>query len=201
MPATAEMTRDPDLAWEVLPFFPRQGEWSAEDYFLLNRLTNHFIELNGGRVEVMEMPTRKHQDITFAMARRLKAHGRQSGSGQAVMAPYPVYLTDTLYREPDVVFVLAEHESWLHEEYADGADLVVEVLSQDRNRDLVTKRREYATAGIREYWLIDPAEQRITVLALIRGQYEVHATAGLNEMAPSSLLAGFEVSFADLLRD
>jgi Uma2 family endonuclease len=50
--------------------------------------------------------------------------------------------------------------------YADGADLVIEVLSKDRDRDLQMKRLEYAQAGIPEYWIGDPRDQRITVLRL-----------------------------------
>jgi Uma2 family endonuclease len=45
------------------------------------------------------------------------------------------------------------------DEYWEGADLVMEVVSshdEDRRRDLVVKREEYARAGIAEYWIVDP---------------------------------------------
>lgn len=48
--------------------------------------------------------------------------------------------------------------------------LVMEVVSggpQDRKRDLVIKRAEYAAAGIPEYWIVDPESRRITVLTLV----------------------------------
>jgi Uma2 family endonuclease len=51
--------------------------------------------------------------------------------------------------------------------------LVVEVVSpgkQNRDRDLVAKRRQYAELGIPEYWLIDPENAHITVLQLIQAE-------------------------------
>ncbi len=55
--------------------------------------------------------------------------------------------------------------------------LVVEVVSpgepgsQNYDRDYVEKRREYASRGILEYWLIDPSRSVITVLDLGGDQY------------------------------
>ena len=66
-------------------------------------------------------------------------------------------------------------DSWLQvgapvrRKQPDGADLAIEVVSEGaeaRERDLETKRAEYARAGISEYWIVDPQESRITVLTL-----------------------------------
>jgi Uma2 family endonuclease len=92
--------------------------------------------------------------------------------------------------------VLAENVARLGEDYADGADLVMEVLSDDRRRDLDTKRKEYARAGIREYWIVDPQEERITVLRLSGKRFVVHGRRGRGERAASALLAGFEADVA-----
>ena len=51
--------------------------------------------------------------------------------------------------------------------------LTVEVVSpESAKRDYRYKRSEYAAAGIPEYWIIDPGEQKITVLQLVEGLYE-----------------------------
>jgi Uma2 family endonuclease len=52
--------------------------------------------------------------------------------------------------------------------------LVAEVMSpgkQNRERDLIRKRDQYAARGIPEYWLIDPKAQTVTVLQLRDGVY------------------------------
>jgi Uma2 family endonuclease len=85
--------------------------------------------------------------------------------------------------------------------YPHGADLVVEVVSEgekSRERDLVTKRAEYAKAEISEYWIVDPEEQNITVLVLDQGSYGLHGKFGQNETATSVLLSGFQVRVADV---
>lgn len=79
-------------------------------------------------------------------------------------------------------------------QYREGADLVMEVLSGDRQQDLVTKRAEYAQAGIPEYWIVDAAEGRITVLALEGEAYAEWSTAGAGGAVRSRLLEGWVVA-------
>ncbi|MEM6448562.1 MAG: Uma2 family endonuclease, partial [Cyanobacteria bacterium P01_D01_bin.123] len=48
--------------------------------------------------------------------------------------------------------------------------LVVEVVSpgpENRDRDYRYKRSEYAARGIVEYWIVDPQQQKVTVLELV----------------------------------
>jgi Uma2 family endonuclease len=79
----------------------------------------------------------------------------------------------------------------------DGADMVIEVVSEnDPDRDLVHKRQEYAEAGIPEYWIVDPRVERITVLKLAGGKYQVHGEFAPGQMAGSVLLDGFAVDVA-----
>jgi len=95
----------------------------------------------------------------------------------------------TKIRLPDVVAMLDRSDRRAAEEVFEGADLVVEVVSgdeSDRHRDLVEKRAEYADARIPEYWIVDPVERRITVLALRDGGYVEHCVAEDGAIAPGS---------------
>jgi Uma2 family endonuclease len=105
----------------------------------------------------------------------------------------PVQLRAKKYREPDVLFFSTTRRP------TDGScvappDLVMEVVSlDDPDRDYVTKRVEYAQAGIPEYWIIDPLQQRITVLVLAGGEYVEFGAYGPGMDAASKLLDGFRV--------
>ena len=183
--------------WEIAHLFPNQGQWTEEDYLELD--TNHLIEYSHGTIEVLEMPTELHQDLVFMLAQLLARFVKARNLGKVLLAPLRVKVGLNKYREPDVIFMLKEHSQRRHNKYWDGADLVMEVLSpDDRNRDLVKKRREYAWAGIPEYWLIDPEYRTITVLSLSEQHYAVHGEFKLGEQATSRLLEGFTVDLTAL---
>jgi Uma2 family endonuclease len=98
--------------------------------------------------------------------------------------------------------MLRENAARIGEQFWEGADLVMEIVSgsdDDRRRDLVTKRSEYALAGIPEYWIVDPREGRITVLHLDGDSYALHGEFTEGSRATSVLLPGFSVDAAEAL--
>ena len=188
IPATLES----GPAWEIARLFPEQGHWDEADFLALNRLTNKFVELVNRRIEVLEMPTKPHQIRARRLADAIDAFCKaRKIQGETVLAAYPVRVKAGRFREPDVVF--AFDASRLGDDFAQKPDLVAEVVSQDRRRDLVEKRRDYAKAGIAEYWIIDREKQQVIVLALKGGKYLVFGESGVSERAKSRVLKGFEI--------
>jgi Uma2 family endonuclease len=181
-------------AWEVAYLFPTQGTWTEADY--LDLPGNRLVELSDGFLEVLPMPTTSHQMIVAFLFRTLVAFVESKALGTVLFAALRVRLWEGKFREPDVVFMLARHADRIGEEYWEGADLVMEVVSgdaKDRERDLKVKVVEYARARISEYWIIDPQEAEITVLRLKGRKYVVHGRFGRGSRAQSALLKGFEV--------
>jgi Uma2 family endonuclease len=184
----------PEPTWEIALLFPEQGDWSVEEYLALPG--NRLVEFSDGRLEFLPMPTTLHQWILFYLSRALEAFVAEHGLGLVLPAALPVELWPGKVREPDVVFMLREHRNRVHQQFWEGADLVIEVVSDDpkgRRRDLVTKRGEYARAGIPEYWIVDPKRRQITVLRLRGDKYVVHGNFKPGRQARSRLLAGFTV--------
>ena len=69
---------------------------------------------------------------------------------------------------------------------------MVEVVSpDDPDRDVVEKRADYAEARIPEYWIVDPRNETVTVLALEGGAYVEHGVHDRGQVASSRLLEGF----------
>ena len=79
----------------------------------------------------------------------------------------PVRLWPGKIREPDIFFIAREHADRIGEEACGAPDLVMEVLSPGtQETDRGEKFFEYAHAGVREYWLVDPDKRRIEVYTL-----------------------------------
>jgi len=195
---STKSVREPEPAWDVALLFPAQGQWSEEEYLALDG--NRIVEFSNGRLEVPPMPTTSHQLLVAWLYGILQAFVVSRDLGTVAFAPLRVRISRAKFREPDLVFMLKENSERIGEEYWEGADLVMEVVSQDaegRRRDLETKRREYARAGIPEYWIIDPQEKQITVLRLAGKRYAVHGEFHEGTVAISHLLQGFAVDVKD----
>lgn len=185
-------------AWDIATLFPAQGEWSEAEYLSLG--TNHLVEFDRGNIEVLPMPSYWHQRIVRFLYHRLLEHVEAKKLGDVIFAPLPVRLAPGKYREPDLVFLSTARLKSL-EKVPTGADLAMEVVSEGalaRERDLETKRVEYAAAGIPEYWTVDPELQQITVLTLVESEYRVHGVFGAGTTATSVLLEGFNVVVSDV---
>jgi Uma2 family endonuclease len=184
----------------VSNLFPGQGEWTEEEYLDLH--TNHLVEFSDGFVEVLPMPTTSHQDIVIFLFEALRAFILPGQLGKVSLAALRIRLWPGKFREPDIVFMLRENAARIAEQFWERADLVMEVVSgsdDDRRRDLVTKRSEYAQARIPEYWIVDPQEGRITVLRLAGDSYVVHGEFAKGSRATSVLLPGFSVDVSEAL--
>jgi Uma2 family endonuclease len=147
----AKLDNATELTWEIAQLFPAQGHWSEEEYLALD--TNHLIEFSHGQLEVLPMPTQSHQLLVIALFELLRNYVRSRQLGTVLFAPMRVQLWPGKYREPDILFMRTEHDDRRSDSFWQGADLVMEVVSpDDPQRDTLTKRREYAQAGIPEYW-------------------------------------------------
>jgi Uma2 family endonuclease len=188
---------DPQPAWNIVQLFPCQGHWDEEDFLSLH--TNKLVEFVDGYVEVLPMPTTSHQFIVQYLHGLLLSFVEARSLGSVIFAPLRLRLRSRLIREPDIIFLARENYQHMHEKYWTGADLVIEVVSADaesHERDYVQKQQDYAEARIREYWIVDPQLQRITLLSLDAKEYRVHGEFAPGEQAASVLLDGFVVDAA-----
>lgn len=186
-------SRKGEPTWELVDHFPIQGHWTEEAYLAIN--SNRLIELVAGVLEFPPMPTWSHQMIVDFLHQHLKSFVQERHLGLVAFAPLRVRVGVERYREPDVIFCSTTRIKDLTSP-AEGADLVIEVVSgspADRDRDYIDKRKDYAAAGIPEYWIVDPDESRITVLNLSHPStdYEVEREYHPGSIATSRLLPGF----------
>jgi Uma2 family endonuclease len=177
--------------WELATMHTPQGDWTVDEYLALTVSTNRLIEFNQGFLEFPAMPTRNHQEVVAFLYQLLLATlGPKAG---VWFAPIRVRVAPDKFREPDIIVFRHKHDKRAANEFFDGADLVMEVVSPDEEsheRDYVQKRKDYAAAGIPEYWIVDPNTRKITVLKLAKGKYIQHAAEGEGQKVTSATLKG-----------
>lgn len=188
----------PEPTWAVAHLFPSQGEWTENEFFALH--ANRMVELIDGRLEVLPMPTWLHQLIVKFLVRALER--ATGGVGEVLDAPLPIRLFEQNIREPDVMYFAPGSEPVDLRGYPTNVDLAMEVVSEGpeaRRRDYEDKRRDYARAGIPEYWIVDPEQGRVTVLVLGEGAYRVHGEFVGGQTATGRLLPELSVDVASLM--
>ncbi len=128
-----------------------------------------------GEVIITSPASRRHQEISGFLISIMQVFVEAHNSGWLCSAPFLMRLEDSA-REPDLLFLAAQHQERLCETYLDGpADLAVEIISPESfGRDRGDKFYEYEAAGIPEYWLIDPLRERAEFYQLDeQGRYQL----------------------------
>jgi Uma2 family endonuclease len=150
-----------------------------------------------GTVVPMTPVTPRHQRVANFLTLLFQVYCEERDAGSVLSAPVQMKLARSA-REPDVMVLLPEHAARITEAYVDGpADLVVEVVSpESRTRDRVEKLREYEQAGVREYWLIDPARQQADVYRLSDGGRFEAVPLGTPPRLASEVLPGVVIEAA-----
>jgi Uma2 family endonuclease len=188
-----------ELTVEVAQLWPPRGQWTEVDYFALPE-TSRFIELSGGELIMPPHPTHTHQQIVGKLYRAIYDFVAKRDLGTVQFGPLPVRLWPGKIREPDILFVAREHSDRIGEQAYGPPDLVVEVLSPSTRRtDRLEKTVEYARAGVREYWIVDPHGRTVEVFILREGAYELLGKWGGGEEARSEVLADFRVAVDEVL--
>ena len=185
-------------AWEAAFLLPSQGQWSEADFLKFH--TNRMAELVDGRLEILPMPTLKHQRILRWLLGMFEA-AAPAGS-VTLFAPLPTRLFPGTIREPDLLYSAPENAPSPDVDYPTRIDLALEIVSPGsdaRTRDYEDKRRDYARAGIAEYWIVDPQEDQVTVLVLQDGNYVEHGVFQMDDEATSVLLPELRVEVRAML--
>ena len=176
MPKFVSEGRESTARYDALPR-KRQGEYTYEDYLLMPDDVR--VELIDGVLYDMSAPTWEHQHFVGSLFRELDGFVHNNkGSCKAVLSPFDIILlnkedsgdaqkVDTIV-QPDVMLFCKDRSLKKSAPYL-VPDFVAEVLSPStRYKDMFLKASKYAEAGVREYWIVDPKEQK-TIVYLFEG--------------------------------
>ena len=152
---------------------PQERIYTTDDIY--NLPDGERAELIDGQIYYMAPPTRRHQLIAGNLFTIINTYIKsRGGSCEPYIAPFAVFLNadDKNYVEPDISVIC--DKSKLTDKGCNGApDWIIEIVSSgSRRMDYYTKLFKYRTAGVREYWIVDPSKNLIIVYNFEQGETE-----------------------------
>ncbi|MCR5369903.1 MAG: Uma2 family endonuclease [Clostridium sp.] len=176
------------------PLLPgkHQGEYTAEDRDLLPEDVR--TELIDGVLYDMASPRLIHQQVLLNIVYQLQEHIDRCGKEcLVVMAPHDVWLTKDNKNifQPDI-YVLCDISMIGEDGYTKGAPpFVIEILSKStRRKDMLLKAYKYGEAGVREYWIVDPETEKVTVHLYEKEPGEEMKTYSFDDAVPVGISGG-----------
>ena len=172
---------------------------TAEDYW--NLPEGERAELIDGQLYALASPSRIHQEIIIELTYHFQ-HYIKSNKGNCKIydAPFAVNLNanDQTFVEPDISVICDPDK--LSDRGCEGApDLVIEVVSpSSRRMDYIRKMALYADAGVREYWIVDPATEQTTLYRF--EETDAPAIIPFNQDIPVGIYKNLQINIADLLQ-
>jgi len=166
--------------------------------------------IDGVPYNMTAAPVRRHQGILIRVSSRVEEFLRGKPC-QVYFAPFDVRLPDFSEQndndvptvvQPDLVVICDEKK--LDDRGCRGApDLVVEILSPSTSRkDIGVKFGLYERHGVREYWIIHPAEESLMIFTIGQdGKYGRPRGYGRGDLAVSQVLEGFELNLEEVFAE
>ena len=177
-------------------------KYTYADYIKWNDKIRY--ELIDGIAYAMASPSRLHQKISGEMLRQF-ANSLRGKTCEVYHAPFDVRLNvnsfDDIVLQPDILVVCDESK---HDgrSVRGAPDMIIEIISPFNSRhDTVIKFKLYQRAGVREYWIVDPARKTVEIYILKNGKYGIGNVYRDDDIVPVHILEGCQINLADVFYD
>ncbi len=178
---------------------PKSNNYTIEDIYALP--DGQRAELIDGQIYDMAPPSYLHQKLVMELSATIrdyiKSHG---GSCEILPAPFAVFLNqdDHNYVEPDIS-VICDPNRINDRGYNGAPDFIIEIVSPSSQRmDYLTKLFKYRTAGVREYWIVNPMKE--SVQTYLFGDIEDFNQYSFDDEIPVGIYDDLKIRIADLLK-
>ena len=165
--------------------------YTIEDIYALPE--GERAELIDGKIYYMAPPSTRHQRLVHFFDREIGNYIQShEGECEVLPAPFAVFLNkdDKNYVEPDISIICDKDK--ITDKGCHGApDWIIEIISPgNKEMDYFKKLFKYQTAGVREYWIVDPIKEMVMVY---RFEKETMEEYSFGEDIPVGIYEGFSI--------
>ena len=152
-------------------------QYTAEEFFAFTEKDEKRYELHNGEIVALAAPNVRHQRISGEMYFTIRSYIKNKGGKCDVFySPFDVKLNEENVVQPDLLIVCDPDK--LDGKRCNGApDFVAEITSSNSYNDYVRKLHLYESSGVREYWIIDPDKNIISVYNFEKETNEIYSFA------------------------
>jgi Uma2 family endonuclease len=174
-----------------------ERKWTYADYKEWELKPGERFELIDGVAYAMAGPNTEHQQLSMVLSAKLFNYF-EGKPCRPFAAPFDVRLfyeedeTDDTVVQPDLV-VVCEPEKLGKEGYRGAPSLVIEILSPSNTAiEMYRKLELYRSAGVKEYWIIDPEQKLVEIYRLNGDRYESYILH-MGDTVQSTLFPGLAI--------
>jgi len=186
---------------EAFDYEPRAV--SYEEFLALTEGNEKRYEYIDGEVYLLSSPKITHQRILGEMY-IMFYNWFKSKECRPILSPFDITLKRSPDNinvvEPDIVVICDLEENINEKDYYVGTPvLVVEIISEStRRKDTIKKLDLYMSAGVNEYWIVNPLNKEITIYLFEQNDISKNETYKKNEIAASYVFPGLRVNLKDI---
>ncbi|MBO0995003.1 Uma2 family endonuclease [Bacillus sp. SD088] len=181
----------------------QNGPHSLEEYWQIRENNEALLEYIDGVIYMSPSPSTKHQRVSRKLGRAFEEF-LDGKSCELFYAPYDIELKSekvdgTRIVIPDIT-IICDPSGFTDARYVGVPDLLVEILSpSNQSHDLITKLNLYMNYGVKEYWIVNPMLDTITVYTLNGdGMYEQHDVKAGTGLITSKFFTGFQLDLTEV---
>lgn len=177
---------------------PKSSFVDFEEYLKMRENRDELFEYIDGVVYMSPSPSTKHQRISSRLQMKLGIY-LDGKSCEVFNAPYDIELKKDDIEGSRIVIpdisVICDINGFTEARYVGVPSLIVEILSpSNQSHDLITKLNLYMNYGVKEYWIVNPMLESVTVYMLndekMYDQFDMKTSKGV---VKSKLLEGFTI--------
>ena len=177
---------------------PLEEYHTAEEYY--ESPEDERRELVNGYFYDMSSPGRLHQKVLGLIFRKIGDYiDSKGGKCEVYPAPFSVQLKedeDTVL-EPDIS-VICDPEKLNDRGCLGAPDWIIEIVSKSNaSNDYIRKTNLYERAGVKEYWIVDPAEKTVYVYHFGTEDFRVKHYS-FRDRIPSGIYEDLTIDFSGI---
>lgn len=142
---------------------PNKKTYTADEFFKFAETSSEYImELIKGEIVYQASPSTKHQKLSLRLSTSIDNYITSNKGFCDVYQTIDVKLNEYNVVVPDISVIC--DTSKLDDKRCNGApDWIIEIVSSNWKDDYIRKLPLYQENGVREYWIVDPQNEKTLV--------------------------------------